>query len=240
MRLAYQGTVIAAVLLSILLAGCRPAPAPAAIEAVAMDAAQRGDAAAERRLVAWADAGLPVAERELGLLYRARRHPGRAQVLFARAAHQGDAEAAFQLGILAHERGTAADTAAAARWYGAAAQHGHAGAALRLALMLKNGDGIRQDKAAAAHWLAVAATAGNAHAMFLLSNAYAAGDGVAPDPARARALLEGAADHDYPAALQQLALVKQTGDALTARDDDAARALLQEAFEHHRSNATRF
>jgi TPR repeat protein len=88
--------------------------------------------------------------------------------------------------------------------------------------------------------LGVAAQAGDAHAMFLLSNAYADGDGVPPDPRRARDLLERAADRDYPAAIQALALVKQTGDALTPKDAAEADQLLKEGAEHRRSNARRF
>ena len=107
-------------------------------------------------------------------------------------------------------------------------------------LLLKNGDGIPTDKTAAAHWLGVAAQAGDAHAMFLLSNAYADGDGVPADPRRARDLLERAADREYPAAIQELALVKQTGDDLTPRDAAEADQLLKEGAEHRRSNARRF
>lgn len=224
------------------LAGCGHAPTPAEIEAVAMQAVQRGDADAERRLAAWADKGLPVAQRELGLLYRLRQDGAattRAGVLFAQAARQGDTEAAFQLGELERER-DARDRTSAVRWYRQAGERGHAKAALALALLYKNGDGIAQDKRAAAQWLTVAATAGNAHAMFLLSNAYADGDGVQADQRHARALLERAADHEYPAAIQQLALVKQTGDGLTPRDQTESRQLLQEGTEHRRSNARRF
>jgi len=232
---------ITSALLFVLLAGCGRAPLPVEIEAVSMDAAQRGDEAAERRLRAWADADLPVAQRELGLLVRLRHQPDQARVLFLRAARQGDAESAYQLGELERDRARdGATNARAAQWYRQAAQQGHAKAALGLALLLKNGDGIPADKAAAAHWLAVAAQAGDAHAMFLLSNAYVDGDGVPADPRRARDLLERAADHEYPAALQQLALVKQTGDDLTPRDAAEADQLLKEAAEHRRSNARRF
>nr|WP_308632611.1 sel1 repeat family protein [Massilia sp. YIM B02763] len=223
-------------MLAALLAGCGRAPSPAEIETVSMAALQRGDEGAERRLSGWAREGLPVAERELALLYRKRGQQESARGLFERAARQGDAQAAWELGELARER----MPGQAAAWYRQAAERGHAGAALALALQLKNGNGVRQDKAAAAHWLDVAATAGNAHAMFLLSNAYAAGDGVAVDGARARALLERAADREYPAALQQLALVMQAGDAWTARDPHEAQQLLKEAEEHRRSNARRF
>jgi uncharacterized protein len=241
MNLSITRAALAAALFSILLAGCGRAPLPAEIEAVSMDAAQRGDEAAERRLQAWAADDLPVAQRELALLYRMRHQADQAHALFVRAAHQGDAESAFQLGELERERTRdGGANARAAQWYRQAAQQGHARAALALALLLKNGDGVPVDKAAAAHWLAVAAQAGDAHAMFLLSNAYADGDGVAPDPRRARDLLERAADHEYPAALQQLAIVKQTGDDLTPRDAAEAEQLLKEAAEHRRSNARRF
>jgi len=225
---------LASALLVALLAGCGRAPLPAEIEAVSMDASQRGDEAAEQRLQAWAADGMPVAERELALLYHKRHRDDPARALFQRAARQGDAEAAFQLAEL--ER----DHARAAQWYRQAAQLGHAKAALGLALLLKNGDGIPPDKAAAAHWLGVAARAGDAHAMFLLSNAYADGDGVPADPRRARDLLERAADSEYPAAIQELALVKQTGDGLTPKDAAEADQLLKEAAEHRRSNAHRF
>lgn len=232
---------IASALLFAVLAGCGRAPLPAEIEAVAMDASQRADAAAEQRLQTWARDGLPVAERELALLYRKRGRDDQARALFLRAARQGDTESAWQLGELERERARNGGAhARAAQWYRQAAQQGHAKAALGLALLLKNGDGVPVDKAAAAHWLAVAAQAGDAHAMFLLSNAYADGDGVAADPRRARDLLERAADREYPAAIQELALVKQTGDALTPKDAAEADQLLKEGAEHRRSNASRF
>ena len=227
--------------LCIILLGCARTPLPAEVEAVSMDAAQRGDEAAERRLQAWASADLPVAQRELGLLARLRHQPDKARELFVRAARQSDAEAQYQLGEL--ERGRTGDinaNARAAQWYRLAAGQGHAQAALALALLLKNGDGVARNRLDAAHWLDVAAQAGNAHAMFLLSNAYADGDGVPRDERRARDLLERAADHEYPAAIQQLALVKQTGDALTPQDTLEANQLWKEAAEHRRSNARRF
>ncbi|MFL6636614.1 MAG: tetratricopeptide repeat protein [Massilia sp.] len=225
---------LASALLSVLLAGCGRAPLPAEIEAVSMEASQRGDAAAEQRLQDWSADGLPVAERELALLYRKRHRDDQARALLLRAARQGDAEAAYALGEFERDHGRAA------QWYRQAAQQGHAKAALGLALLLKHGDGIPVDKRAAAHWLGVAAQAGDAHAMFLLSNAYADGDGVPPDPRRARDLLERAADREYPAAIQELALVKQTGDALTPKDAAEADQLLKEGAEHRRSNARRF
>jgi TPR repeat protein len=136
---------LASALLSVLLAGCGRAPLPAEIEAVSMDASQRGDAAAEQRLQDWSADGLPVAERELALLYRKRHRDDQARALLLRAARQGDAEAAYALGEFERDHGRAA------QWYRQAAQQGHAKAALGLALLLKHGDGIPIDKRAAAH-----------------------------------------------------------------------------------------
>jgi TPR repeat protein len=213
------------------------APAAAQIEATAMAAAQTGDAQAHRRLREWARGGSPVAERELGILYRAQ--PARraeAQQLLLQAARAGDAEAAFQLGELLRVAppGVPASAAQAAPWYRQAAAARHAKAALTLGQMARNGDGLPRDEVEAARWLSLASELGNAHAMFLLSNAYRYGLGVTRDPVRGRELLEEAAEHEYPPALQDLALAVQ--------DEDAQRAshLFKEASEHRRNNWNRY
>ncbi|GAB3411768.1 sel1 repeat family protein [Massilia agilis] len=232
------GLLLAACSLQLALAGCTGKPSADQIELLAMGASQRGDYQAEQRLASWANQGMPVAQRELALLYRNRPEMAEAAVgLLRQAAQSGDAEAAFQMGELERAR-NALDIAA--QWYRAAGATGHPKAALALALMYKNGSGVALDKHQAVRWLEVAANGGNAHAMFLLSNAYADGDGVPLDAKKARQLLERSADLEYPAAIQQLALVKQTGDSLTAKDSAEAAALLQEAAEHRKSNARRF
>jgi TPR repeat protein len=178
-----------------------------------------------------------VAERELGILYRAQ--PARraeAQQLLLQAARAGDAEAAFQLGELLRVAppGVPASAAQAAPWYRQAAAARHAKAALTLGQMARNGDGLPRDEVEAARWLSLASELGNAHAMFLLSNAYRYGLGVTRDPVRGRELLEEAAEHEYPPALQDLALAVQ--------DEDAQRAshLFKEASEHRRNNWNRY
>jgi TPR repeat protein len=60
------------------------------------------------------------------------------------------------------------------------------------------------------------------------------------DPRRARDLLERAADREYPAAIQELALVKQTGDDLMPKNAAEADQLQKEGAEHRRSSAHRF
>lgn len=237
---------LAALALAAALGGCHwtvAAPGAALIEGTAMRARQQGDAQAERQLDDWARARSPVAERELGLLYLARPTLlAEAMRLFAHAARAGDAEAAFQLGQL-YRLGVAGAAPApdkASAWYQLAARQHHAGAALVLGMLFKNGDGVPRDAQRAAAWLERASALGNAHAMFLLSNAYRDGAGVPRDPARGRALLEQAAEHDYPPALQELALTVQTGDALSPRDEQRAAHLLKEATEHRHNNWNRF
>ena len=225
-----------AVLLTLVFG--EPGPSAAQVEAVAMKAAQSADLAAELRLRNWAAEGLPVAQRELALFYKGK--PGLApdaRLLFERAAGRGDAEASFQLGELDRARG---ESAAAVPRYTAAAERKHAKAALMLALVLRNGEAGTFDDAGAAKWLAVSAELGNAHAMFLLSNAYNEGRGVPRNPAAGRKLLEDAADHEYPPALQELAMAVQAGDTLTPRDELRASHLMKEATEHRRNNWNRF
>lgn len=224
------------------LAACTQAPPTSAqIEAIGMTARQQDQAAAEFRLRTLAREGIPVAERELGLVLRPRlAERAEALRLFERAARAGDAEAAFELGEMHRVAvaGFPATPADAWPWYRLAAERGHARAALVLGLLAKNGDGVPRDAAEAARWFARAADGGDGHAMFLLSQAYGEGRGVAVDAARARALLEEAAEHEYPPALQELALAVEHGDA----HGDALRAshLLKEANEHRHNNWNRF
>src|SRR5471030_1330351 len=66
-------------------------PTSAQIESVAMTAGQLGAAQEERQLRQWALQGLPVAQRELGLLYRPRLdRRAEAMRLFEQAARAGD------------------------------------------------------------------------------------------------------------------------------------------------------
>lgn len=234
-RQGLRVTVLAAALVA-TLAGCRHEPPPdaARIEALSMAAAQGGDGAAERELHRLAERGNAVAERELGILYRA--HPERraeAMALLRRAALANDAQAAFHLGELYRtSEGNPAGPPAAWAWYQRAAEGGQARAALKLGMMARNGDGVPRDAATAARWLQLASDLGNAHAMFLLSYAYRNGDGVAADPQRARVLLEESAEREYPPALQEL--------ALAVDDPQRASHLMKEATEHRRNNWNRF
>lgn len=231
---------------SALLFGCQiqqEKPTSAQIEVVGMKAKQEADAHAERKLMRWAEQDMPVAQRELAILYQARpKQRGDALKLFELAARGGDTEAAFQLGEMLRVGvpGVPAEPAAAAPWYTMAAKQQHARAALALGLLYKNGDGVARDDAAAARWLSHASELGNAHAMFLLSNIYNQGVGMVQDRARARQWLEEAAEHEYPPAIQELAMTVQLGDALTPKDELRASHLMKDATEHRRNNWNRF
>ncbi len=222
-----------AVVLAAALAACQASPPPttAEIEAAAMHARQTGDRRAERRVRAWAGKGMPVAERELALVYQARpERRADALRLFEQAARAGDTEAAYEMGQMLRP----ASPEQAWGWYRMAAERRHARAALMLGLLAANGEGVTQDPVEAARWLAVSSELGNAHAMFLLYNAYREGRGVAQDVDRSLALLEEAAHHDYPPAIQELAMTVQAGDAQRASH------LLKEATEHRHNNWNRF
>jgi len=252
MRLKHSpGLALAAVLASVFIAGAtlpgcqlqQEKPTSAQIETVGMKAMQQADAGAERKLMSWSAQNMPVAQRELALLYQTRpQQRNDALQLFEQAARGGDTEAAFQLGEMLRVGvvGVPTAAAAAAPWYTMAARQKHAKAALVLGLLYKNGDGVARDDAQAARWLAASSELGNPHAMFLLSNVYREGRGVTPDAAKARHLLEEAAEHEYPPAIQELAMTVQVGDALSPKDERRAGYLLKEATEHRHNNWNRF
>ncbi|HEV7814661.1 MAG TPA: tetratricopeptide repeat protein [Janthinobacterium sp.] len=217
-------------------------PSPAQIEATALTASQGGEASAERRVREWAEQGLPVAQRELGMLYRNRlERRAEAIALLEKAARAGDAEAAFQLGEMYRmAAGGKPEPAKAWPWYKMAAENKHSTAALTLALLMKSGDGVSSNPTETAKWLTLASNLGNSHAMFLLHNAYQEGNGVPRDSVKGRQLLEEAARRDYPPAVQEMAVAAPSDDRLTPKEDLRASTLLKAATGHNNDGAKRF
>lgn len=130
-------------------------PAPAQIEATAYTASLSNETAAERRVREWAEQGLPVAQRELGMLYKNRLDRRSDAIgLLEKAARAGDAEAAFQLGELYRvaEGGNKAEPAKAWAWYKLAAENKHPKAASMMALLSKHADGMTQNVILPASW----------------------------------------------------------------------------------------
>lgn len=233
---------VATVLAILLVAACAREPAKpptsAEIESMGLLATDGRQAKAQAQLQDWADAGYAVAQRELALGYARQptQYPA-ALAWFEKAGHAGDAEAAFQLGEAYRQPalGVRQNLKLAWDWYRLAAEHQHVLAALSLARMARNGDGVPRDMTLAARWLNVASDRGNPQAMFLLSNAYQAGEGVPRNPIMARRLLELSAERHYPAALHQLAMAVEGGDMLMLKDPERAGWLRKEAAEEARN-----
>jgi len=244
-----HGMTLAAVLASLCmlctLEACQrqQQPTSAEIETIGMKARQQNDGSAEKHLASWSAQNMPVAQRELAILYKSRPNQRAAALrLFEQSARAGDPDAAFELGDMLRVGvvGVAPAPVAAVGWYAMAATRRHARAALILGMLYKNGDGVIRDDAHAAHWLDVSSQLGNPHAMFLLSNMVKEGQGSGKDPVRARYLLEQAAEHEYPPAIQELAMIVQLGDQYSAKDERHAGYLMKEATEHRHNNWNRF
>ena len=105
-----------------------------------------------------------------------------------RLAAQGDAQAAYRLGLLSDiGQGTAENPAEAYRWYRRAAEGGNAAAQFNVAVMEDNGRGTAHDVADAQIWYARSAARGNSRAQYDMGLLYESGDGVPQNPAAARA-----------------------------------------------------
>jgi TPR repeat protein len=217
---------------SITYFNASPTPSSAQIESAGVLAINAQTPAAMASLSQWAQQGMPVAQRELGLaLASAGADLPQAVSWLNKAALAGDSEAQFVLAEAHYKAklGVPQSYALAWKWYAAAARQENAKASFILARMAKYGEGVPLDLALSVQYLQQASEAGNAQAMFLLSNAYAVGEGVAKNADLAQKWLEKSAEGDYPVAIHELAL------SLTANQDQAgenalaARHLIKEA-----------
>jgi hypothetical protein len=127
---------------------------------------------------------------------------------------RGDIEAEVALGNL-YESGQSVlplDPAQAAEWYRRAADKGHAGAAMNLAMMYFDGQGVRRDVPQAVAWYERAADRGDAIARFSLGTIYESGaDRIARDNAKAASWYRKAADDGLGSAQYRLALMYRDG-----------------------------
>lgn len=84
---------------------------------------------------------------------------------FKLSAHQGVAQAQFNLGVMyVNGQGVAQDNEEAVKWFRKAADQGHASAQNNLGFMYANGRGVAQDYAQAVYWYRKAADQGHAEA----------------------------------------------------------------------------
>ena len=121
-------------------------------------------------------------------------------------AEQGDARAAFGLGLLYDlGEGVGQDAAAAYNWYRRAAEAGHVLAEFNLGVMCDSGIGTGRNASEAALWYARAAAHGFARAEYNLAQLYQVGDGVPRNLDMAERWYAAAAGHGLSAAALKLA-----------------------------------
>jgi TPR repeat protein len=137
----------------------------------------------------------------------------------AKTLFSGEARFRYQLGR-AYEASKEPDIAR--RWYGEAAERGHAPAQARLGRFYEDGDGVPQDDGEAARWFRKAAEQGDPAAQTKLGNMYAGGRGVDEDIRAAMTWFRRAADQGFAPAQYTLAVALEDGEGV---DKDEAQAL---------------
>jgi len=173
-----------------------------------------------------AEAGDVRAQLNIATAYLDNRHfgtPVEAAIWFRRAAEQGSAEAALQLGdMYATGRGVDEDATAAFGWFLRAAEAGSARAQFAAASAYERGDGVEADDVEAARWYARAAEQGEIAAQYNLALHYEYGRGVAKDLAAAARWLQSAAEGGSSWAQFRLAIAWEKGRGVPV---DVAQAL---------------
>jgi TPR repeat protein len=125
-------------------------------------------------------------------------------------AEQGDARAAFGLGLLYDlGEGVEQDAAAAYGWYHRAAEAGYVLAEFNIAVLCDSGTGTARNPTEAALWYARAAAHGYARAEYDLAQLYQAGDGVPRNLDMAERWYAAAASHGLSAATLKLASLRE-------------------------------
>jgi uncharacterized protein len=224
-------------------------------------AAQGGDGVAARRLgllyltgqelacdpeeaLRWllmaAEAGDQDARTQVGnLLLAGVAHPAAADYVrrqWEAAARQGDAAAAYNLGLCCSQcLGTEQDETAAAAWFRQSAERVPE-AQYAYGRMLAEGNGVPADAAAARGWLARAAQAGLADAQVALAEMLVNGRGGPASPSQARVLFEQAATAGHVGAMFALGAMYGGGHGIAA-DERLARHWIGAAAERGHAGA---
>jgi TPR repeat protein len=207
----------AALLAAALLLG-RPALA-ATIESAQASFAAGDFESAVAQFRTLAEAGNPVAQYNLGVLYEngqgVPKDYARAVEWYRKGAEQGYSEAQNNLAnMYAFGLGVPQDAAEAVVWLRRAAQQGQSGAQYNLGIMYTLGQGVPKDYEQAEAWLRLAAGQGEVEAQYNLGVMYERGDGVAADVVEAYAwYLAAAAQGFEPAQPKLVALRAAMSDA---------------------------
>lgn len=158
-------------------------------------------------------------------LYGDRRDPKSAALAaqwFAKAAEQGVAVAAYNLGVMhEHGQGIPHDDVKAVEWYRQAALKGYAPGQRAFGLMLVNGKGIAKDEKAGIDWYHKAAEQGDADSQYHLGIAFANGNLVSKDDVLAVEWLRKSAEQGHAGAQRNLGVMIGSG-AGVAKDDALA------------------
>ena len=129
------------------------------------------------------------------------------------AAHKGDAEGQFNLGLLyRHGRGVPQDTMQAIIWYRKAADQRFAPAQNNLGSIYVNGEGVPQDYEQALIWFRKAAEQGYAPAQYNLGGLYRYGNGVPLDHVQAINWYRRAADQGSGPSQNSLGVMYSRGE----------------------------
>ena len=152
---------------------------------------------------------------------------------------RGDIEAEVAIGNL-YESGQSVlpfDPAMAVEWYRRAADKGHVGAQINLAMMYLDGFGVPRDAAQAVAWYRKAAERGDALAQFSLGSIYETGvDRIARDEAIAAEWFRKAADQGLVSAEYKLGELYRQGRGVR-KDRDQALAWLRKAADQGEADA---
>jgi len=142
-------------------------------------------------------------------------------------AEQGDARAAFGLGLLYDlGEGVGQDAAAAYGWYRRAAEAGYVLAEFNLAVLCDSGVGTARNATEAALWYARAAAHGYARAEYDLAQLYQAGEGVPRNLDMAASWYAAAAAHGLSAAARKVASLREERSQAAVSPDPAKLTLV--------------
>ncbi len=205
----------------VLLDGSDPAELHLALVSIQhVDFRGEFDAARERLLRIWAEAGHPgdpidaqTSMEDARLQEDLRRLRGTR--LFRDAAEAGDAEAQYMLGVCQEMgHGTTPDAAEAVRWYGRAANQDHVVAQYHLGYCLLHGIGTDKDPDAGFRWALKAAKKGHAEAQNAVGWCLEKGVGAAQDVATGLSWYQEAANQDHAQAQYNIAYFYHMGSGV--------------------------
>lgn len=156
---------------------------------------------------------------------------GGALRIWTAMAAEGNSSAMYNLGIMHFNgRGTKADPAKAADWFGRAARAENGGGMVNYGLCLLNGFGVAQNPPEGVRWIRRAAESGLPSGMGLLGQLYLQGEGLPKDARQGAGWLQKAADAGDGPSMYELGSLYENGEGV-ARDKRRALGLYRRAAD---------